>query len=549
MKLLPFHFGLRAKVLLVSLVLLAIPWAGHLYVKEMEKFLREAQESILTGTARAVATSLQDRSQLFEFKSDSKEIIDPTKEEIVMLAPAVTSPSEVDSEIQEEISLIIKGLNRPATRIWVVDRRLRIIAVAGSLKTEPVTETRPVTTRGDPLDPLERFEQTFLHPIYSKILTPPSDDFMEVAPDAEHNYSKEIGEALNGILTIKRWPTPDNRAVIVSSTHPIWAGDRIVGAVVVEETANAIQTLSNRALEKLMTITLVVFLLGALPLFIFASRLSFRVRQLRDEAEQAIDSRGRVQGIVTSSEAKDEIGDLSRSFSDLLERLRQYNDYLENMASRLSHELRTPIAVVRSSLDNLKMQAANSESKIYMTRAEEGLSRLSIILTRMSEAARLEQSLGHAEKEKFDVCKVVSGCIEGYKSAYPQHTFHAELPDNSLFLVGAPDLIAQMLDKLVSNAMDFGKANQPIIVRLTREQDWAVLRIINAGSPLPQEMQQQLFQSMVSIRRQGASAEPHLGLGLFIVRLIIEFHEGTVSASNREDTEGVVITIKLPITE
>ena len=88
--------------------------------------------------------------------------------------------------------------------------------------------------------------------------------------------------------------------------------------------------------------------LGSLALTLYASWLSARIRRLRDEAERAIDAQGRVHGPLTSSNAGDEIGDLSRSFSSVLARLSQYASYQENMASRLSHELRTPIAVVRS---------------------------------------------------------------------------------------------------------------------------------------------------------------------------------------------------------
>ena len=72
-----------------------------------------------------------------------------------------------------------------------------------------------------------------------------------------------------------------------------------------------------------------------------------------DEAEAAIDARGRVTRLTTASDAADEIGDLSRSFTTVLGRLARYNAYLEALAGRLSHELRTPVAVVRSSLENL----------------------------------------------------------------------------------------------------------------------------------------------------------------------------------------------------
>src|SRR5690606_24324476 len=141
----------------------------------------------------------------------------------------------------------------------------------------------------------------------------------------------------------------------------------------------SIANMRQLALERLLLATLAAFVFGALVLVIYVSRVSGRLRRLRDEAEQAIDSAGRVRGLVAGSRARDEIGDLSRSYSAVLARLAQYTEYLENLARRLNHELRTPIAVVRSSLDNLRSETPQS-SVVYLDRAEAGLDRLSAIL-------------------------------------------------------------------------------------------------------------------------------------------------------------------------
>lgn len=93
---------------------------------------------------------------------------------------------------------------------------------------------------------------------------------------------------------------------------------------------------------------------------------------------------------MAGSKAKDEIGDLSRSFSELLNRLADYNGFLEQMASRVSQEFRTPIAVVSSSPDNLRQQTLPDDATLYMNRAQQGIERLSVILNRMSEATKLE---------------------------------------------------------------------------------------------------------------------------------------------------------------
>jgi signal transduction histidine kinase len=296
-------------------------------------------------------------------------------------------------------------------------------------------------------------------------------------------------------------------------------------------------------MEQVIGLTLIAFVAGALALLLFASRISSRLVRLRDEAEAAIDSQGRVKKLLAGSAARDEIGDLSRSFSTVLGRLGEYNRYLEAMAGRLSHELRTPIAVVRSSLDNLRLQLLPAEAGVYLARANDGLKRLDTILTRMSEATRLESLVREHPRERFDARDVVRGA----PLAHPGKNFEIDVPTEPVWLRGAPELYAQMLDKLVANAADFATGDEPIRIRLEPRGADAVLTVSNRGPRLPQAMAGKLFESMVSVRSREGGAEPHLGLGLYIVRLIAEFHGGAAQALDREDGSGVVIKVTCPL--
>ena len=82
---------------------------------------------------------------------------------------------------------------------------------------------------------------------------------------------------------------------------------------------------------------------------------------------------------------------------------------------------------------------------------------------------------------------------------------------------------------------------------LTVEKENALLRVINDGPCLPLEMQDKLFDSMVSVRKDYDSNQTHLGLGLYIAKIITEFHGGTIVASDREDTQGVIVTLRIPL--
>ncbi len=520
-----FNFSIRAKLAIVALVLLVIPWVGYTYVKTMERLLRDNQVQAVVAAARAVATALQDRPRLLELRAP----------------PATEGTAAAPRPVSEEIQLLVTGLARAGSRIWVVDSRLRLVATAGNLDPASVATNDRLA-----FGPLERAVRAALQYVFEQVQRPADPSTEEVIPDDVVFGGREMERALDGTPSWRSRKSPDGRTAIITALNPVWVGDTVVGAVVVEETTQAIVSFSNRALVQLVAVTLIAFGVGALALFFFASSLSSRLRKLRDEADNAIDSQGRVRGLAAGEHARDEIGDLSRGFSTVLERLAQYNAYLEHLAARLTHELRTPIAVVRSSLDNMKLQEDAKDTGVYLARAEDGLNRLETILTRMSEATRLEQTVRSGERETFDANKVTAGCVEGYAAVYPQRRFALTLPDEPVMLSGAPDLFAQMLDKLAANAVDFA-TEDPIGVELERAGDTAVLRFSNSGPLLPAEMKERLFESMVSVRPQRAAHEPHLGLGLYIVRQIAEFHGGSAVAADRVDGTGVVFELRFPV--
>ena len=323
--------GIRAQLLLVLTVFLAIPWLGYEYVRELERFLRDSQERTLAGTAQAVATALHDRSRLFEARAAPLETLpaERASDDVPMRPSAALETPE-----SPEIGQILHGLSRTTARIWVVDRDQHVLARAGSLRHPPAASGAGVA-EGSSISRLGAWlDREALQPLYAKVLQQPTEEFSDERSGRSVAAGRDVEGALAGILTIERRPTADGRAIIVSAAHPIWVGDEVKGAVIVEETTNAVLTERNRAFARLFNIVLAALLVGSVALTLYASWLSSRIRRLRDEAEAAIDARGRVRRPLAGSNARDEIGDLSRSFGSALARLTEYASYQEAMASR-----------------------------------------------------------------------------------------------------------------------------------------------------------------------------------------------------------------------
>ena len=140
---------------------------------------------------------------------------------------------------------------------------------------------------------------------------------------------------------------------------------------------------------------------------------------------------------------------------------------------------------------------------------------------------------------------------DSYRIAFPQRAFATELHEEAVEIEGAPDLIVQMLDKLVDNAVDFSPEGATIILRVRLEPQAAVVEVDNPGPPLPAETSDHLFESLWQSRAgaPGAPADcdsrPHFGLGLYIVRLIAEFHGGDAAARSLPGDSGARFTIRL----
>jgi K+-sensing histidine kinase KdpD len=112
-------------------------------------------------------------------------------------------------------------------------------------------------------------------------------------------------------------------------------------------------------------------------------------------------------------------------------------------------------------------------------------------------------------------------------------------------VTGVADLIVQALDKLMENAASFCREGDEIKLQLSMAADTWNLSLFNEGPTLPSDIQDRLFDPMVSLRKEQTD-NVHLGLGLHIVRLITDFHHGRVSAENLADGSGVVINLRLP---
>ena len=337
-----------------------------------------------------------------------------------------------------------------------------------------------------------------------------------------------------------------SRELLLTAAAPLVIDGRVRGAVYLEQAGDQLLALRDRAVGRLFNLSLLATAAAVIVMFGFATWISLRIGRLRNAADSAVSRAGEIRLDMPESAAADEIGALSRAFERLLQRLSEHTQYLRTLGGKLSHELRTPLTIVRSSLDNLESEGLREEQRRYIARAREGTQRLQSILSALGAAARVEESIKQSERVNFDLRELLSSAIAAYRDCFRQVVFALETPADPCFIRGAPDLVAQLLDKLIENAVDFCPSSGMITVRLERVSGAYMLHVSNDGPPIPPALHGRLFESLFE-QRPGGEDKPHFGLGLYIVRLIAEFHAGTAVAANRSDGGGVVISVKLPL--
>ncbi len=355
-------------------------------------------------------------------------------------------------------------------------------------------------------------------------------------------------KAASGRVGTALLATADERRLVVAVAAPIKSrgSNQVLGVLQVAQTSDRWLSLRDRALTRLLNLTLLVTLVAFLACLGFATWLARRLIGLRDAAGNALSREGTIRGNFPGVDAPDELGDVARSFSELLGRLGSYTHYLRTLAGKLSHEIRTPLTIVRSSLDNLDREQLPSSARDYVARARAGSERLGNIVVAMGAATRVEEAISQAERSRFDLRALLSGACQAYSHAFPQRRFVLRAPQDAVDIHGAPDLIMQMMDKLIDNAVDFSPADSLIAISLESNGEIAIIDVDNTGPALPDGAEQLIFESLWQAR-QDRDGKPHFGLGLYVARLIAEFHGGQVLAQNLADASGVRFRITLEL--
>lgn len=503
------------RLLAFNVLLVFLPAAGVLFLGTYEQHLLEAQERTMVQEGR-------------------------------LLAAALASAPGFDAATARAI--LVQLGQRHTARLRVLDRHGRLLADSARLgpRAEPDGRTSPAATPAPRRSLLYRIGALPFR-LLRRLGPPPTRSGADAEGSPGAPGGPEVRAALAGRYGAATRVLTDGTVVLYSAI-PIQREGGVAGVVLVSRSTDRIR-------QTLYAVRLGVFkvflasLAVALILTVLTTTTIVRpLARLRRRAGELLDRRGRLHARFEPSPRLDEIGDLERALAELSHRLEEHLAFTESFAADLAHELRNPLAAVRSAAERAAQAADPEERQRLLERIAQDASRIQRLLADARELTRIDARLDEEEREPVDLAELVANVAEGFRLRPAMDAerivVHGRPPGP--VVLAAPHRLAEVLENLLDNALGLSPSDRPVEVSVLTEGGRAVVRVADRGPGIPQEHLERIFTRFFSYRPQGGDA--HSGLGLATVKAIVEGYGGTVTAANREDG-GAVFTVSLPLAE
>lgn len=471
------------------------------------------------------------------------------------------------SEIEKEFAVkILSAMNRNFdSRIRILNSSAELIADSAILPAEKNIQKKTsaaVQNNGNynssSKNIVKSAKRSFIYrffsfPIraYRKLFRPPVENLYDSADfynEKEFYKGEEIQQALNGKYGAKtRISTGNQISVTLYSAIPVTsASGETYGIVLVSRsTYRILQNLYELRLDlaKIYLRSLIAVLIIALFL---TFRISFPLKKLSRQAVSCADKKGRLLFTKFSGNNRnDEIGELSRSFSTLIENLNKRIKFSQAFSSDISHEFKNPLTAIRSSAELLSAEDLDEEDRTVLSQAViEEVKHLELLLNGIRKISRIDAG-EDSQPEPVAVIPFIQNVTARISRKYPECKInvHNASSESENFLYSLPeDYFSRVLENLIDNAASFG-TEVLITANLTGSKKLCIT-VEDNGKGIGEENKDKIFSRFYS-ERQNEEKSEHTGLGLSIVKAIAEAMEGKVTVEKSEKLGGACFTVIL----
>ena len=323
-----------------------------------------------------------------------------------------------------------------------------------------------------------------------------------------------------------------------------------IGYLAISENANEIRTAINERKSFIIRTAFVV----AIVILIFSIVLNRYflkpIKNLVNYTKIIKEKSKKKSNIEILKKRNDEIGALSKSLDDMTNDLYKRINTAENFSTDLVHEIRNPLASLKSASEIISETEDKDKREKLVKILSHDVERIERLITDYSQMLKDEVALSTEKMNKIDLISIVQSVVDDFNNIYiEKRGIKIELITNNsnkdFNILGIENRIEQILANLLDNAISFSKDKQKIIVEVEKNQnDQVILRVIDQGQGFKEKKLNKIFDRFYSNRPDKFGE--HSGLGLNIVKNLVELHSGTIDASNNTDQGGARIEIAFP---
>ncbi|GAB5347981.1 stimulus-sensing domain-containing protein [Alteriqipengyuania sp. 357] len=427
------------------------------------------------------------------------------------------------------------------------DMRLRLFDPEGQLIADSFQLGEPTFTLDDPTDdPFNLRFARFLDQIVDTVVSAqPVPRYIEPESNIADSWPELQRARELGISQIELRQAADRTPVITAAAPVGLQGTTLL------TTRNAIDiTESVRRARSTLGTGVFFALVASILLSLFLARTIVTPLQTLSKAAQRVRlGREREVQVPRLPDRQDEIGMLARAVADMTDALRQRIDAVEHFAADVAHEIKNPLASLRSATESLGTVEDPELRAQLLDIATHDVRRIDRLVTEISDASRIDAELSRATFEPVDLVALIANIIERRRNRgidLGREIVFEHRPQDA-WTMGVADRLERVIDNLLDNAVSFSPADGMIRVVVEHDRGAIVAMVMDEGPGIPPDARSKVFERFHSDRPAAESFGDHSGLGLAIARTIAEAHGGTLNVQDRPDGgDGACLVLDLP---
>ena len=380
-------------------------------------------------------------------------------------------------------------------------------------------------------------------------------DIEKASSNNKKNDQKNLSDITRDYFNSKEYGKPFTYTeeyydqFILNTLKNFIIGDKNVGYILVAERANDIKTAiderKNFVIRTAILVTLVIFVFS----FVLNRYFLKPIKNLVDYTKIIKDKSEKKTNIQNLKKRGDELGVLSTSLDDMTHELQKRADSAENFSTDLVHEIRNPLASLKSASEIISETDDKNQRDKLVKILSHDVERIERLITDYSQMLKDEVAITKEQMKKIDLRPIVTSVVDDFNSIYMNKrgikiSLNSNQNGNKIEIMGIENRIEQILANLLENSISFSEDNKKIIVKLSKKNNSVMLDVLDEGSGFKENDTKKIFKRFYS-NRPGKFGE-HSGLGLNIVKNLIDLHGGTISASNNNRGKGAKIEIIFP---